>query len=185
EQLLTQQRPIGKVDERAEVLDALLREDVAFLGERSLGGFRGYRDGWTGVGPLQLLQGCMQDVNHGEEDEVELLLRVLREQQVVDVGDADFRREAGIDRTASGALTIEIAARVVRVDDIAADYAEAFEVRIEERRVRIHVQHARNADAQRLSPFDQDSPLARCPCPLPLRRRVRHTLNAAWPERLL
>ena len=73
---------------------------------------------------------------------------MLHLNQVVDVRNADFRREARIDGAAAGAGAIQLRAGVIGVDDIFRLHAEAFEIRVEQRRVDVGVQHARNADAQ-------------------------------------
>ena len=50
EQLLCRAAAVGEVDQRAEISDALLREDVAFLGERGLDRLGRHGDGRTRVG---------------------------------------------------------------------------------------------------------------------------------------
>ena len=97
----------------------------------------------------------------------------LSEEQVVHVRDADLRGEARIDGAAAGAFAIQLAARVVRVDDVAAGDAETLEVAVEERRVRVHVQHARDADPQRACAARISvAALARRPRPRALRNRI-------------
>src|SRR5262249_10584689 len=134
EELLTEQLPIGEVDQRIEVGHTLLGEDVRFLGERRLRRFRRDGDGGAGIRSLEVRERRVQLVDHREEDEVELLLRVLREQQVVDVRDADLRREAWIDRAASRSFAIELAAREVGVDEVAARHTKRLEIAAEEGR---------------------------------------------------
>ena len=98
EHLLREEPPVGQVEQRAHVPDALLGEHVAFLREGRLHGLRRHRDGRARVRRLALTTRRRHDVEHREEDAVERLLRVLRVEQVVDVRDAELRREARIDR---------------------------------------------------------------------------------------
>ena len=67
--------------------------------------------------------------------------------QIVDVRDAHLGREAWIDGAATGAFAVHLRRRVIGVHDVRVGDPEAFEVGAEERRVRVHVQHARHADA--------------------------------------
>ena len=129
-------------------LTLVLGEDVVFLGERGLHRLRRRRHRRAGVRAGQLHQRRVQHVVHREEDRVERLLAVLHLDQVVDVRDADLRREARIDGAAAGAGAIQLRRGVVGVDDVFRLHAEAFEIGVEERRVDVGVQHARNADAQ-------------------------------------
>ena len=68
--------------------------------------------------PDDLHQRRVQHVDHREEDDVERLLAVLLLNQVVDVRDADLRREAGIDRAAAGARAVQLRTGVVGIDDV-------------------------------------------------------------------
>src|SRR5580698_60261 len=79
---------------------------------------------------------------------MERLLAVLCGEQIVDMRDADLRRIAWIDRASTGSGAIEIRRGVVGVDDVLGLYAEAREVRIEQRRIRIGVEQAGNPDTE-------------------------------------
>src|SRR5262249_47874493 len=98
EELLPQEFRVGEIDQRIEIHEAPLGEDVVLLRER---GFHGVgRDGHrrTRVRSLQVDKRRVQLVDHRKEDRVELLLGMLREQQVVNVRNSYLRREAWIDR---------------------------------------------------------------------------------------
>ena len=86
-------------------------------------------------------------VDHGEEDHVQRLLGVYREQQVVDVRNAQLRREARVDGAALGAFLIELLAGEVGVDDVFRLDPQGREVAREHRGHRVHIEHARHADA--------------------------------------
>jgi hypothetical protein len=72
--------------------------------------------------PWRFVRLRVQHVDHREEDVVELLLRVLGEEQVVHVRDADLRREARVDGAAARPLAVHVAAGVVGVDQVAAEH---------------------------------------------------------------
>ena len=177
EQLLPEQLAIREVDQRIEIDDALLGEDVAFLGERRFHRVGRHRDRGTRIRSLQVDERRVELVDHREEDRIELLFRVFRKQQVVNVGDPDLRGKARIDGATAGALAIQIAAREIRIHEIPARYAQRFEVCAEERRIYVHVQHPGHADAERRAPLHQFHPPPRAPGPDTRRHRIRHPLR--------
>ena len=67
--------------------------------------------------------------------------------QVVDMRDADLRGIAGIDRAPARAGAVKLRRGVVGVDDIFRLESEAGEVGVEQRRVGVGIEKARNADA--------------------------------------
>ena len=101
-----EQLPVREIENRIDILHVDFGENVVFFRERGLHGFRSGGDGGAGVGAGELDQRGMQHVVHREENGVERLLAVLHLNQVVDVRDADLRREAGIDGAAIGAGAI-------------------------------------------------------------------------------
>ena len=127
--------------------DVLLLEQVAFLDERRFD--RGRRGGHRGTGArgLHVRQRAGEAVDHREEDDVERLLGVRFVQQVVDVRDAEFAGEARVDGAALGAFLVHLLAGVIAEDDVLGLDAERGEVAREDRRLRVHVEHARHADA--------------------------------------
>ncbi len=127
--------------------------------------------------PCTCFSGRVQHVDHREEDAVELPPGVLHEQQVVDVRDGDLRRKARIDGAAPRALAVHVVARVVRVDDVAEVDAQALEVRVEERRVREHVQDAGDADTEPAATRGERCAVAAGPGPDARRRHVGHLLD--------
>ncbi len=86
-----------------------------------------------------------------EEDVVELLLRALLEDQVVDVRLRDLRRIARVDRAVARSLGPHLLRGVVAEHDVGVADAERLEVGPPDRRRRVDVQHARDADADLLS----------------------------------
>ena len=76
------------------------------------------------------------------------LLRVLAVKQIVHVRDAQLAGEAGIDAPALDAALVQLLAGVVAPDDVTVGHAEGLEETDEEGRVIVHVQGARQADAQ-------------------------------------
>jgi hypothetical protein len=138
----------------SKILDAVFLEDIVLLGERGLDGIGRRRDGRTCVAAGAVLQRLMQRVDHGEKDGVQRLLLVFHEDQVIDVRNADLRREARIDGAAARALAVHLLAGEFGVDQVLRLYAQALQVRAKHRRVQVHVEHARHADAKRLAFFD-------------------------------
>src|SRR4051795_5577003 len=88
---------VVEASERVHPLHTLLREDIAFLGERRLYRCRGRRHRGASTRRLRLVEERGQRIDHREEDDVELLLRMDRVEQIVYVWDADLRREARVD----------------------------------------------------------------------------------------
>ena len=131
----------------SRILHALFREQVAFLGEGGLDRLRRGGDGRARTAGLHALQIAGQAIDHREEDDVERLLRMDHVQQIVDVRNAELGRKARVDRAALGAFLVELLAGVVGEDEVLGLEAERCEVAGEDRRQRIHVQHARHADA--------------------------------------
>src|SRR5690242_4067473 len=147
EHLALEKLRVRKVHERIHEADALLLEEVTFLGERGLHGSRRGRHGGTRAAGLHMAQRAGEAVDHREKDDVERLLGVDLVQQVVDVRNAELRREARVDGAALRAFLIQFFAGVLAVDDVLGLEAEAREVARENRRLRVHVEHARHADA--------------------------------------
>ena len=127
---------------------ALFREQVAFLGERGLHRFGRGRHGGAGAAGLHRVQLAGQAIDHREEDDVQRLLGVHLVEQVVHVRNAQLGGEARVDGAALGAFLVQFLAGVIRVHDVLGLDAERREVAREHRRLRVHVQHARHADAQ-------------------------------------
>ena len=71
--------------------------------------------------------------------------------QVVDVRNPDFGGETGIDSASARAGTIQIGTGVVGVNNVFWLHTQTFKVPVEQWRVRVDVQHARNANAKFLS----------------------------------
>ena len=107
EELFGQQGRIAGIHEGIQKKDIILTEDIAFLGEGRLDGFRRRRYGGAGAMRLRVRQVARQIVNHGAEDDVERLLLVMDVKQVVHVWDTHFGREAGIDGAALGAFLVK------------------------------------------------------------------------------
>ncbi len=105
---------VGEVDEGVDEADALLFEEIAFLGERSLDRRRRGGDGGAGTAGLQALEIAGEAVDHREEDDIERLLGVDLVEQIVDVRDAELRGEAGIDGAALGAFFVQFFASCSR-----------------------------------------------------------------------
>src|SRR4051812_18696298 len=99
---------VVEAGERVHPLHTLLREDVAFLGERRLDRCRGSGNGGAGTRRLSLVEEGGERIDHREEDDVELLLRMHRVEQVVNVRDADLRREAGVDSAALRTFLVKL-----------------------------------------------------------------------------
>ncbi len=90
----------------------------------------------------------VEHVEHREEDAVQRRATMLDGEQVVHVRDRHLRRVARVDAPAAGAAAIQLGARAIGIDDPIGRDAEALQIRAEERRVRVHVQHARDADTR-------------------------------------
>ena len=88
-----------------------------------------------------------QAIDHREEDDVQRLLGVHLVQQVMHVRNAQLRGEARVDGAALGAFLVQLLAGVIRVDDVLRLNPQRREVAREHRRLRVHVEHARHADA--------------------------------------
>ena len=72
---------------------------------------------------------------------------MLGRNEVVDVRDADLRWVARIDGATARTRAIKFGRGVVGVDDIFRLESEAGEIRVEQRRVGIGIEKARDADA--------------------------------------
>ena len=137
-----------EVDQRMDVLDAALGNEVCFFGKGRFYCLRRHRGRRAGVVGPRIDQRRGQHIKHGEEDHVERLAPMLLKKQIMKVGNGDLRGVTGIDRTPAGAGTVHFAGRDIRVNDVFRAHAEAFQVGAEERRIGIHAQDAGNADAQ-------------------------------------
>ena len=152
---MREQLAVGEVQHRVDVLHIVLGEDVVFFCECGFHRLRSRGHGRAGIRADDLHERRVQHVIHGEEDRVQRLLAVLLLDQVVDVRNADLRREARIDGAAAGARAIQFGTGVIGVDDVLRLHAEALEIAVEQRRVGVDVQHARNADAELLAILHQ------------------------------
>jgi len=105
----------GQVDEGVQEDHALFFEQVAFLGERRLHRRGSGRYGGARPAGLDARELARQAVDHGEENNIQRLLRMHFVQQVMDVRNAEFRREAGVDSAALGAFFVQFLAGEVGV----------------------------------------------------------------------
>ena len=153
--LLGQQRGPGGVYESVEKEDIVLPEDVPFLDKSRLDGLRRADDGRAGAVVLHELKVARQVVDHGTEDDVERLFFVVYIEQIVYVRDAYFGGKAGVDGAALCAFLVKRLAGVVGVDQVFRRDAQRLEVGAEDGPNRVHVQDARDADAQLLAPLHQ------------------------------
>ena len=146
--LLGQQRRVAGIHKGIEEKDVVLLENIPFLGERGLDGFR--RGGHRGAGAMRLrvLHVARQVVNHGAEDDVERLLLVVHIEHVVHVRNAHLGGEAGVDGAALGAFLVKLLVGVVGVNQVLGGNPQRLKVGAENGIHRVHVQDARNADAQ-------------------------------------
>ena len=154
--------------------NVILLEDVTLFGERGLDGFGCGNNGRASAVRLHLAQVAGKVVNHGAEDNIERLLLVVHVEQVVHVRNAYLGGEARIDGAALCAFFIELLAGVVGVDKVLRRNPQRFEVGAEDRRNRVHVQDARHADAQFLSPLHQFHALFLLGRESVLRRGISH-----------
>src|SRR5580698_2394206 len=113
---MSEEFAIGKIQYRVEVFYVVFGEDVVLFGERGLHSFWRGGHGGARVRADDFHQWRRQHVVHGEEDDVERLFAMLFLDEVIDVGDADFRWEAGVDGSATGSGAIEIGISVVGVN---------------------------------------------------------------------
>src|SRR5215471_7395334 len=167
----------GKVHEGVHEPYALFLKQVAFLGERGLHGCRRGCHGGTRAAGLHVAQRAGEAVDHRKEDDVERLLGVHPVEQVVDVGDAELAGETRVDGAALGAFLVQLLAGVVAEDQVLGLDAEAGEVAGEDRRLRVHVEHARHADADFGALLEQPGALFLRRGDLDFRRRVGHERN--------
>src|SRR5580704_5326824 len=105
--------------------------------------------------------------------------------QVVDVGYSDFRRETRVNGTAAGARAIQIGTRIVGINDVLRLETQALEISIEQRRVRVDVQHAWNADADFVAILHERDALPGRSSPCPCRNRVGDILGVRGTEDFL
>jgi hypothetical protein len=89
--------PVGEIDERIEVMDAALAEEVVFVGKSSLDRFGGDRDGRAGIQGAKVHEWRAQNVEHRKEDAMEWPPQVLDEEEVVHVGHGDLRWKTRVD----------------------------------------------------------------------------------------
>ena len=165
---------LGEIDEGIQEQDALFGEQVAFLGERRLHRFRRSRHGGAATAGLRLVQVAGEAIDHRKEDDVERLLGVHFVQQVVHVRNAQLRGEARVDGAALGAFLVQLLAGEIRVDDVLRLDAQRREVAREDGRLRVHIQHARHADAHLGALLHQRGALFLRGGDLELGRRVGH-----------
>src|SRR5580704_16029379 len=97
--------------------------------------------------------------------------------QVVDVGYSDFRRETRVNGTAAGARAIQIGTRIVGINDVLRLETQALEISIEQRRIRVDIEHAWNADADFAAILHERDALPSRLSPCPRRNRVGHILG--------
>src|SRR6185312_10324749 len=138
---------LAQVDERVQEAQALLFEQVAFLGERGLHSLRSGRDGRAGAARLDVVEGARQAIDHREENDIKRLLGVYPVQQVMHVRNPEFARETRIDRAALRAFLIKFLAGEVAIYQVLCLDPETGEVSREDRRLRVHVQYPRHSDA--------------------------------------
>jgi hypothetical protein len=152
-----------KVENRIEIQNAVLCEDVAFFGEGGLHRLGRCRYRRASIRAGQIHEMAVQHVIHGEPDGVERLLAVLRGKQIVDMRDADLRRIARIDGAAASACAIKLRCGVVGVENILGLQPERSKVRVEKRRIGVGIQQARNADAEVFSALHERNPFFDAP----------------------
>ena len=128
--------------------DALLGEDVPFLGEGGLHRLRGRRALSDRCGCLDVNQSVNRQSTIGKKMKSSGFLSCSTYKQVVDVRDADLGREAGVDGPPLGTFLIELLAGVVGEHEVLGLDSEGCEVAREHGRHRVHVEDARHADAQ-------------------------------------
>ena len=97
---------------------------------------------------------------------------------------ADLGGEARVNRPAARTRAIQFGTRVVGVNNVLRLHAQAFQIGVKERRVRVDIQHARHADTNVLAVLHQRDALFGRLRPGARRDRVRHTLRVRWPEDL-
>src|SRR5215813_3334313 len=119
-----------------------------------------------------MAQRAGEAVDHREEDDVERLLGVHAVQQIVDVRNAELAREARVDGSALRAFLVQLLARVVAIYDVLGLDTQTREIARKYRRLRVHVEHARHADANLAALLHQCSPLLLRSRDLDLRQRV-------------
>src|SRR5579883_137792 len=163
--LIGEQLAVGEVQQRVHVADAVLGEYIGLLCERGFDSIRAGRHRRAGVGALQIHQAAVQHIHHWKENNVELLSQALEEDEIVDVRDADFRRETRIDGAAARSGAVQLAAGEIGIDDIFRGYAEALQISVEQRRVNVVIQDARDPDPQIGALLHSLDALARRPGP--------------------
>ena len=97
--------------------------------------------------------------------------------QVVNVGYSDLRRETRVDGAAAGARAIQLGTRIVGINDVLRLEAQAFEVGVEQRSIRVDVQHAWNADTDLAAILHERDALLGRLSPCPCGNRVGHILG--------
>ena len=163
EHLLRQHATVRQVQDRMQVLDAVVAEHVRVHAEGGAHGERRGDHGRAGVLSLALRQMCIQDIERREEEDVELRATVVAIEQVIDVRNRDLGGEARVHGPAGRPFAVHLVRGVVGVDDVIAAHAERLQVAGEERRVQVLIEKPRDADAQGRTLLDERFPL-------PLRR---------------
>ncbi len=150
--LVLEERPVRHVIRRGEVAYPVLGEYVAFLGVRRFDHFRSdgdYRarkvvDRVDELGPHVL--------NDGEEYDVRFHFHV--EDEVVNVGDRHFAREALVDGPAPRAFEPHLRIGVIGVHNVAGAHSQRLEIGGEEGGQGIHVKRPGHPDLDVRSPLD-------------------------------
>ena len=143
-----EQLAIGKVHNGIEILDSIVGKHIRFFRERRLHRIWCRRYRWARIRARRAFEVGGEHVDHGEEDRMQWLLGVLHEDQVINMRNANLRGKTRIDRAAPGASLVHVAIGVVGVDDVLRLQPECLEIRAEQWRVHIHVQHFGHADAE-------------------------------------
>src|SRR5690348_5568362 len=105
--------------------------------------------------------------------------------QVVDVGYSDFRRETRVDGAAASARAIQFGTRIVGINDVLRLEAQAFEVGVEQRSIRVDVQHTWNADTHFAAILHEGDALFSRLSPRPRGNRVGDILGVRGTEDFL
>src|ERR1700740_1804207 len=115
---MRKQFPVLEVENRIDVLYFVFRKDVVLLGICCFDRLRTRRYRWAGVRPGEIHQRGVEDVDHWKEDQVKRLFRGFDREQVVNVSDTDFSREAWIDGSAAGTSAVKFGTGVIGIDKI-------------------------------------------------------------------
>src|SRR5271163_2645275 len=85
--------------------------------------------------------------------------------QVVNVGNSDFRRKTRIDGAAARTCAVKIGTGVVGINNVLGLYTQAFQVSVEERRVSVDVENPGNADTNFLAVLHERNAFFACLVP--------------------